>query len=328
MNSKSLVNFCLKPSTFCEVCKYTKFIAPPHNFTIGLCNYVHSSLQWLFIADPQSVFTVVLKKNLEHLRFEVVFWCLEWECCTFQIIDEKLKINFNSWILHYGFKLIKTVRLTCRGFHSWVVPSSLAEAMITSSSLTSDTLSSFFCWWRSFHSSSSTILPQLSAPPPASSSFPSPSKSTFPSEQQRDIWAFCYYLLALSLMHKNNNHTRPLGIIFQQSIHCSRWIMCCVHKQRIFVDLLNYGKIPFCQQKWSTERSSTPALLNSSKTVQKLKFDWLFFSYHHIFIIILDIIWKPVYLSLNWHHICNGYGIMEGTLQLVLIESRECCLLF
>ena len=175
------------------------WVPPPNNFTISLCNYVHSSLQWLFIADLQSVFKEVLKTSLEYLRrFEVVFWCLEWECCTFQIIDEKLKIHLNPRILHSGFKWIKTVRLTCRGFHSWVVPSSLAEAMITSSSLTSDTLSSFFCWWRSFHSSSSTILPQLSAPPPASSSFVSPSKSTFPSEQQRDIWTFCYYLPALS----------------------------------------------------------------------------------------------------------------------------------
>ena len=37
------------------------------------------------------------------------------------------------------------------------------------------------------------------------------------------------------------------------------------------------------------------------------------FSYYHISNIVFDIIRKPVYLSLNWYHICNGYEIMEST---------------
>ena len=34
-------------------------------------------------------------------RFQVVFWCLEWECCTFWKIAE---IHLNPPILYYGFK--------------------------------------------------------------------------------------------------------------------------------------------------------------------------------------------------------------------------------
>ena len=71
---------------------------------------------------------------------------------------------------------------------------------------------------------------------------------------------------------------------------------------------------------WSAIRY---AKLDSSKKVQKLKFHRSYFSYYHTSNIVFDIIRKPVYLSLNWYHICNGYEIMESTLQLVLIESQK-----
>ena len=38
---------------------------------------------WTFIADPQFAFKVILRK------FEFVFWCVEWECCTFQLYWQK-----------------------------------------------------------------------------------------------------------------------------------------------------------------------------------------------------------------------------------------------
>ena len=38
---------------------------------------------------------------------------------------------------------------------------------------------------------------------------------------------------------------------------------------------------------------------------------------------VFDIIRKPVYLPLNWYHICNGYEIMESTLQLVLVGCQK-----
>ena len=47
---------------------------------------------WSFIADPQSTFKVIVR------RFKVVFWCLEWECCTFRF----MKIHSNPPILYYG----------------------------------------------------------------------------------------------------------------------------------------------------------------------------------------------------------------------------------
>ena len=71
---------------------------------------------------------------------------------------------------------------------------------------------------------------------------------------------------------------------------------------------------------WSAIRL---AKLNSSKKVRKLEFHRSYFSYYHTSNIVFDIIRKPVYSSLNWYHICNGYEIMESTLQLVLIESQK-----
>ena len=63
--------------------------------------------------------------------------------------------------------------------------------------------------------------------------------------------------------------------------------------------------------------------LNSSKKVRTHKFHQSYFSYYHTSNIVVDIITKPVCMSLNWYHICNGYEIMESTLQLVLIESQK-----
>ena len=41
-------------------------------------------------------------------RFEVVFWCLEWECCTFERLGE---IHLNPPILYYGFNSYWSVPL-------------------------------------------------------------------------------------------------------------------------------------------------------------------------------------------------------------------------
>ena len=63
--------------------------------------------------------------------------------------------------------------------------------------------------------------------------------------------------------------------------------------------------------------------INSSKKVRKLEFHRSYFSYYHTSNIVFDIIRKPVYLSLNWYHICNSYEIMESTLQLVWSRVRN-----
>ena len=59
------------------------------------------------------------------------------------------------------------------------------------------------------------------------------------------------------------------------------------------------------------------------KKVWKLEFHRSYFSYYHTSNIVFDIIRKPLYLSLTWYHICNGYEIMESTRQLVLIASQK-----
>ena len=70
-------------------------------------------------------------------------------------------------------------------------------------------------------------------------------------------------------------------------------------------------------------RSRHTEEINSSKKVRNLKFHQWYFSYYHTSNIAFDIIRKHVYLSLIWYHICNGYEIMESTLQLVFIESQK-----
>ena len=64
-------------------------------------------------------------------------------------------------------------------------------------------------------------------------------------------------------------------------------------------------------------------IINSSKKVWKLKFDWSYLSYYHIFFIVIGIIKKLVQLPFHWYHICNVYEIMESTLRLVLAESQK-----
>ena len=49
------------------------------------------------------------------------------------------------------------------------------------------------------------------------------------------------------------------------------------------------------------------------KKVWKLKFDWPYLTYYHIFFIIICIIKKLVKLPFHWYHICNGYEIMGST---------------
>ena len=52
-----------------------------------------SGHEWLNLNLP---FKLIL------MRFEVVFWCLKWECCTFWKIDRNSILN--PPILYYGFK--------------------------------------------------------------------------------------------------------------------------------------------------------------------------------------------------------------------------------
>ena len=104
--------FCLKPIIW-EICKKqtktkTKLTRGGggggpifyHRFI-----YKYSSLLWLFIADPQSVNYKVIQRWVG-----VVFCCLEWECCTFQNIDENSFKSTNTILL--GIKNV-TYMYTC-----------------------------------------------------------------------------------------------------------------------------------------------------------------------------------------------------------------------
>ena len=51
-----------------------------------------------------------LSLELILMRFEAVFWCLEWQCCTFEQIDEK---SFKSTNWYYAMAW-KSVRMSWR----------------------------------------------------------------------------------------------------------------------------------------------------------------------------------------------------------------------
>ena len=98
MNSKtkSPVNrFVWNHPYFEKTKKYEIFGMPPTNFTIGLLYKPPSS------GEPLPHINLPFKWIVR--RCEVVFWCLECECCTFWKIYEN---SFKSTNTNTGFKLL------------------------------------------------------------------------------------------------------------------------------------------------------------------------------------------------------------------------------
>ena len=91
MNSKCLVNYFVWNCQYFEefenklIKKLIKFSAGPQIF-YHRCVYIAPSSDHSLLTS-NLLFTVILRK------FEVVFWCLEWECCTFQKIDLCIQIH-------------------------------------------------------------------------------------------------------------------------------------------------------------------------------------------------------------------------------------------
>ena len=90
--------------------KIKTFWDAPENFT--LCTP--------FSACPTSMFLFLFLR-----RLEVVFWCLEWECCTFQTL---MKIHSNPLILYYSFKGIVAQCFHFKNLAAW--PYMLSEFVI------------------------------------------------------------------------------------------------------------------------------------------------------------------------------------------------------
>ena len=100
MNSKSLVN-CFVWNLFWVICKKKKkkkktFSECPQKFCHRFMYIAPSS--GCYLLNRNMPFKLILR------RFEIVFWCLEWECCTFQNIDENSfkSINTILWLKNSG----------------------------------------------------------------------------------------------------------------------------------------------------------------------------------------------------------------------------------
>ena len=94
MNSKRLVShFAWNHQYFENIAKQLNFRDAPEHFTHRFMNIAPSS------GEPLPSLDLPIKWILR--RFEVVFWCLEWEYCTFQKIDENSFKSTNTILWHF-----------------------------------------------------------------------------------------------------------------------------------------------------------------------------------------------------------------------------------
>ena len=96
---KALWKFVLfETSLFWKIGEKTQKHSPPwelyHRF---MHKSPYSDHSWLILNLP---FKVIVQ------RFKLVFWCLERECCTFQMIDENSFKSTDTLPLLSGFELI------------------------------------------------------------------------------------------------------------------------------------------------------------------------------------------------------------------------------
>ena len=100
MNSKSLFLSIVLSETINILRNLQKtniFRMPPRILSYVYVHVAPSSDP--FIGDPQSL-SLPFKVILNLRRFEVIFWCLEWECCTFQTtVDNSNRSNPSNAIL-------------------------------------------------------------------------------------------------------------------------------------------------------------------------------------------------------------------------------------
>ena len=86
MNSKSLVNhFVWNHQYFKKIAKEKEKFWDAPNMLPSLkfkCTHLPQSSSGHSLLNLKMPFKLILR------RFEVIFWCLEWECCTFYKIDE------------------------------------------------------------------------------------------------------------------------------------------------------------------------------------------------------------------------------------------------
>ena len=89
MNSESLGNFVWNHQYFEKFPKNKNFLVGGH-FT---------SFMYIAPSSDHSLMTLNLPFMVLIRRCEVVFWFLEWECCTFQKNDENSIISTNTILL-------------------------------------------------------------------------------------------------------------------------------------------------------------------------------------------------------------------------------------
>ena len=130
MNSKSLVNcFVWNCQYFEKFAENKCFRDAPQEFYHRFMYIAPSSDHSLLI--PNLPFKVILRK------FEVVFWCLEWECCTFQKTDENSFKSSNTYTMALIFFHIKNLSGSAVTTQ-WIEPCTLNYEVPGSNSLAAD----------------------------------------------------------------------------------------------------------------------------------------------------------------------------------------------
>ena len=104
---KPCESFCLKPPIFWENCINLTFSGCPRKFCQKVM-YIAPSSGHISL-NSNMPFKVILR------RCEVVFWCLEWECCTFWKTDGNAFKSTTYPILHGKSMLNLIIRA-----HKWL----------------------------------------------------------------------------------------------------------------------------------------------------------------------------------------------------------------
>ena len=129
---KALESFCLKPSIFWENCIKLTFSGCPRKFSHRVM-YIAPSSGHISL-NINMPFKLILR------RFEVVFWCLEWECCTFWKTDG------------YSFKSTNTTTIMgCPNYGHFFSSSSISYSKLL-------TWQNCLTIWETEHYSSGNVL--------------------------------------------------------------------------------------------------------------------------------------------------------------------------
>ena len=131
-------SFCQKPSIFWENCIKLTFSGSPQRF--------YHRFMYIAPSSGRDLMNLDLPFKLILRRFEVVFWYLNWECCTFWKFDGNSFKSTNT-ILLYGFNSFCVQPWKCCVPHCFRVHAFSMQSLCKSVNVTCPQLFVHSCEW-------------------------------------------------------------------------------------------------------------------------------------------------------------------------------------